>query len=180
MASLEAALRMDRPHQILVTLANQLGEHCQIGRRVDNHIIYVDTAKALRSEGLYFEQGKIAPLYCTSIGKLFLAEMSDADFEWWLSCAQLNRLTPSTIVTLGPLRAQVKRVRRERWAVSNQELMIGVVGCAVPIRDSSGRLTAGLGISAPSAHVPFEHLQRFRSVMESSATQIAAALASED
>jgi DNA-binding IclR family transcriptional regulator len=180
MASLEAALRSDRPHQVLVTLANRLGEHCQIGRRFDDAVIYVDSAKALRSDGLYFEQGGRAPLYCTSIGKLFLADMSDADLDWWLAHANLERLTPSTIVAANSLRALVKKVRREDWAVSNQEFVIGVVGCAVPIKSSTGRLIAGLGISAPSARVPFEQLSKFRSLMESSAAEIATALSYDD
>jgi len=179
-ASVEAALRADRPHQVLVALANRLGEHCQIGRRVDNDIVYVDSAKAPRSEGLYLEQGRRSPLHCSSIGKLFLAEMSDSDMDWWLSRTPLDRLTPATIAEPGALRATVKRVRKEGWVTSNQELMVGVVGCAVPIRDSRGRLLAGLGISAPSARVSFDQLHEFRSLMESSAADVAAALSSED
>lgn len=180
MASLEAAIRADRPHQVLAALAQQIGEHVQIGRRVDSQIVYVDTAKAPRSEGLYFEQGRRAPLHCTSIGKLFLAEVSDTDLDWWLAHAPIERFTPSTIVAPGSLRAAVKRVRRESWACSDQEYVLGVVGCAVPIRDTAGRLIAGLGISAPSARFPFDQLGRYRKVMESAAAEIAEALSSED
>lgn len=180
MASLEAALRSDRPHQVLVTLANRIGEHCHIGRSYDDAVAYVDSAKAPRSDGLHFEPGGRAPLYCTSIGKLFLADMTDADLDWWLAHAPFERLTPSTITAANALRALVKKVRREDWAVSNQEFVLGVVGCAVPIRDPDGRLIAGLGISAPSARVPFDQLARFRSLMESSAEEIAAALSCDN
>lgn len=179
-ASLEAALRVDRPHQVLVSLAERLGEHCQIGRRVDNAIVYFDSARAPRSDGLYFEHGGRAPLHCTSIGKLFLADMGDADLDAWLRHHTLDRLTTSTIVAAGALKALVNRVRRENWAVSNQEFIAGVVGCAVPIRDGSGRLIAGLGISAPSARVPFEQLASFRQLMEASAAEIAYSLAGDE
>jgi DNA-binding IclR family transcriptional regulator len=74
----------------------------------------------------------------------------------------------------------VKRVLRESWACSNQEYVLGVVGCAVPIRDTAGRLIAGLGISAPSARFPFDQLGRYRKVMESAAAEVAEALSSED
>jgi IclR family acetate operon transcriptional repressor len=175
-AALEAALRTDRPHQILLAFANQIGEHCQIGLRSENAVLYIDTAQAVRSKGLHFEQGRRSPLHCTSIGKLYLAEMSDAEFDWWLSHAPLQSLAPRTIVSPAALRTVVKNVKKQGWAMSNEEVAAGVVGCAVPIRDFEGRLLAGLGISVPSARVSFDQLPRFRTAMESAAAEIAAAL----
>jgi len=179
-ASLEAALRADRSHQVLVALANRLGEHIQLGRRFDDVVIYADSARAPRSEGLYLEPGRRSPLYCSSTGKLFLAEMDDQALEWWLAHSPIERVTPNTIVSTAALRTAIRKVRREGWATTNQELLIGVVGCAVPVRDASGRLVAGLGISAPSARVPFDQLSRFRSLMESASAEIASSLSTED
>jgi DNA-binding IclR family transcriptional regulator len=179
-AALEAALRTDRQHQILVAFANQIGEHCQIGLRSDNAVLYIDTAKAIRSNGLHFEQGRRAPLHCASIGKLYLAEMSATEFEWWLSHAPLESLAPRTIVSPAVLRTVVRNVKKHGWAMSNQEIAAGVVGCAVPIRDLEGRLLAGLGLSVPSARVSFEELSRFRPAMASAAAEIAAAVSAEN
>lgn len=178
--ALEAALRTDLPHQILVALASQIGEHCQIGQRSENSVIYIDTVEAKRSKGLHFEYGLHSPLYCTSIGKLFLAEMSDEQFDWWLSHTKLKSLAPNTITASAELRMVVKNVKRQRWATSNEEVAAGVVGCAVPIRDGEGRLLAGLGISVPSARVSFDQLPQFRAVMDSAASEIAMALAAEN
>jgi len=65
------------------------------------------------------------------------------------------------------------------WAVRNEEIAVGVAGCAVPIRDREGRLVAGLGISVPSARVPFERLSEYRQAMESVAEQIATAVTAD-
>jgi DNA-binding IclR family transcriptional regulator len=173
---LESALRSDRPHQILVAFANEIGEHCQVATRVDDSLFYLDTARALNSQGLHFEQGRRSPLHCTSIGKLFLAELDAEDLEWWLGHARLDPLTPRTLVSPRNLLAEIDRVRREGWGMNNEELALGVVGCAVPIRDTAGRLTAGLGISAPSARVAFAQLPQFRTAMEATAARIMAAL----
>jgi IclR family acetate operon transcriptional repressor len=175
-AAVEAALRTDRPHQILIAFANQIGEHCQVGLRCDNAVLYIDTAQALRSKGLHFEQGRRSPLHCTSIGKIFLAEMSDTEFDWWLSHAPLESVAPRTIVSPVTLRTVVRKVRKEGWAMSNEEIAAGVVGCAVPIRDFDGRLVAGLGLSVPSARVAFDQLPQYRAAMQSTAAEIAAAL----
>src|SRR5258708_24356314 len=85
-SAVDAALRGDRPHQILLTLSPSLGEHVQVGIRSDNELLYVDTARVpLSGPPLLFEQGRRAPLYCTSICKLFLAEMADDQFSHWLA-----------------------------------------------------------------------------------------------
>jgi IclR family acetate operon transcriptional repressor len=174
-AAIGSALRSDLPHQILAAFANQIGEHCQLATRAENSLVYIDTVRALRSTGLHFEQGKHSPLHCTSIGKLFLSELDDAGLETWLAYAPLAPLAPRTIVRAAEFRAEIRAVRRARWATNNEELAAGVVGCAVPIRDFEGRLIAGLGISVPSARVPFDQLQQFRPAMESAAAAIAAA-----
>ena len=175
-ASLEAAFRSDIPHQILVEFANEIGEHCQVGLRSEDGIVYVDTAQATRSLALHFELGRRSPLHCSSIGKLYLAEMPLPDLDRWLANATLTSVTPHTIVSASKLKAVIKNVRKEGWAASNEEIAVGVAGCAVPIRDSEGRLVAGLGISVPSARVPFERLSEYRQGMESVAERIAAAL----
>ncbi len=180
LASLEGALRTDRPHHILATLANRLGEHCQIGRRFDDAIVYVDSVTVRRTDGLYFEQGGRAPMHCTSTGKLFLAEMSDADLDFWIAHADLRRMTPSTIVSASALRTAIRKVRHDAWATTNGELVVGVVGCAVPIRSASGRLIAGLGVSAPDARTSPEQLKKYRPVMQSAAAEIAASISSDD
>jgi len=177
MAAVSAAMRADQSHQILVALSNRIGEHCQIGQRVDDDVVYVDAAYATRSQGLHFEHGRRSPLYCTSIGKLFLSEMPADRFEWWLAHAVLEPRAPNTIVSADVLRKVIHKVRKEQWAASNEEVMAGVVGCAVPVHDAQGKLIAGLGISVPSARVAYDALAGFRLPMEAAAAEIAAAIA---
>lgn len=172
-AAAQAALRSDRVHQILSALAAELGEPCQIGVRVENEVVYVDTARAARSVGLHFDQGRRAPLQCTSIGKVFLAEMPDADFERWLKNATLTRFTAATIVSRPKLRGVVRDVRKNGWAASGEEFVPGVVGCAVPIRLDDSRLLAGLGLAVPSARTPFAKLRVFVPALKAAARQIA-------
>jgi IclR family transcriptional regulator, acetate operon repressor len=175
-AAIGTALRDDEPHQILAALSDQIGEHCQIGQRSGNEIIYVDAVSAKRSQGLNFEHGVRSAMYCTSIGKLFLASMTPRLFDAWLDQVELKPVGPNTIDSPQRLRQIVDEVRRTQWAASNEEMAAGVVGCAVPIRDSGGRLLAGLGISVPSARVSFDELARFRPRMEAAAQAIAASL----
>ena len=175
-SAVAASMRFDEVHKALETLANEIGEHCQLGIREGNQVVYSDTVRAARSTGLHFEQGKRAPLHCSSIGKLFLAEMSLDEFDRWLRSVPRESLTRQTIVSLSGLRVARKAVRTVAWAASNEEMAAGVVGCAVPVRLSDGALVAGLGVSVPIARIKYEELQALRQPMERAAQAIARAI----
>jgi IclR family transcriptional regulator, acetate operon repressor len=177
LSALNATMRSDRTHQILVGLSAELGEHVQVGIRSDNEVLYVDSARSPRpAGGLQFEQGRRAPLYCTSIGKIYLAEMTDDEFSSWLAHTPLPEITPRTITSPARLRRAVAETKKAGWAVSADEFAVGVVGCAVPIRRGDGQLVAGLGISVPSARLAVGELAHFRPRMDAAARAISAAL----
>ena len=175
-AAVEASLHSDQVHRMLAALANELGEHCQLGLRSGNEVVYSDTVRAARSAGLHFEQGKRAPLYCSATGKRLLAEMQPEEFEAWLKSTPRQPLTRRTLVSERALRAAVKTAREQGWAASNEEMAAGVVGCAVPVRLSDGHLVAGLGVSVPSARISFGELDECRPSMQRTAIAIAAAI----
>lgn len=173
----DAAVRSDRVHQILINLAGRLGEPCHLGVRSADEIVYVDSARTKHSSGLQFEQGRRAPMHCTSIGKIFLADLIDEELDRWLAQAELPRLAPATIVSKPKLRSVLREVRKSGWAASNEEFAPGVVGCAVPVRLDNGKLLAGLGVSVPSARTSFSKLKSFLPALRSAAHQIAASAA---
>ena len=173
-AAVDAAMKSDRVHQILVALANSLREPCHLGVRSGDEVVYVDSARTARSSGLQFQEGRRAPIHCTSIGKLYLADLSDADLQWWLAHAALAKYTPATITSKQKLKTLVQVARRNGWAASNEEFASGVVGCAVPVRLQGGQLMAGLGVSVPSARTSFAKLKSFVPALQTAAAEIAA------
>lgn len=177
-AALDASMHSDPVHDVLVSLSARIGEDFQLAHRVDDDLVYLDVVHAARSQGLRFQQGRHSPLYCTSIGKLYLAEMPADAFERWLKRAELTSLGPNTITDASKLRTVVKAARKEQWASSNEEISAGVVGCAVPVR-VNGQLVAGLGISVPSARVKFADIEQFREPMQVAAAEISVRLAAE-
>lgn len=175
-ASVEAAIRSDRVHGILVALASKLGEPCHVGVRVDDEVFYVDSVRVARLAGLQFEQGARAPIHCSSIGKVFLAEMPVRQFDRWLEVAELRAFTPATIVSARRMKSVIKEVRANGWAASNGEFAPGVVGCAVPIRLPDGTLAAGLGVSAPSARASLDEMKSQVPLLQRVAREIGEAL----
>ena len=170
--TMAAAFSADDIRSELTGLARKIGEHCHLGVNQIDEIIYVESARAELSSGLYFAQGRRSPLYCSSIGKLFLANLSEDEFENWLNRTPLIKITTHTISSAKVLKNEIKEIKARGWARSNEELVDGVVGCAVPVHDVSGRLLAGLGVSAPKARLSFEELENLIPTMALTAKRI--------
>jgi len=174
--ALSAGLSTDIIRSELTGLARKIGEHCQLGVNKLDEITYIETARAEVSSGLFFAQGRRSPLHCSSIGKLFLAELSEQEFDRWLDCSPRKKLTKSTLTSARSLKKEIRTTRQRGWSSSDEELVEGVVGCAVPIRDRTGRLLAGLGVSAPKARIAFDELATLVPSMQVTAERIAALL----
>jgi IclR family transcriptional regulator, acetate operon repressor len=167
-SAVQTSLYADKPHALLKSLVTRIGEFAQISLVVDGELICVDAASAHRESGLHLQQGNKAPLHCTSIGKLYLASLPEAELRSWLRSANLQRLTDRTVTDPSELRKRLKEIRARGWGSCNEEMHPGVVGCGVrlPLRDSSGFI--GLCISAPAVRMNFEaitgHIPALRKV----------------
>jgi len=95
--------------------------------------------------------GARLPAFATSMGRVVLADYSDDEFAQWLDDARLRALTPHTKATPTALREELARVRQQGYALVSQELEIGLLSIAVPIRGANRRAIAGLNVSMPYA-----------------------------
>ena len=94
--------------------------------------------------------GTPRPVHCTALGKTLLAFQSEDVTSSYLRGIQLKSFTPRTISQPARLRAELKRTRRQGYALDDEEFMAGVRCLAAPVFNFSGTLAAALGISGPS------------------------------
>lgn len=99
---------------------------------------------------LSVEPGSTLPLHAGASQKALLAFMAGEVVERVLE-GRLERLCRATITEPGRLRADLERVRRRGWAMSDEETNLGVWGVAVPLLDESGLAIAALGLAGPNA-----------------------------
>jgi DNA-binding IclR family transcriptional regulator len=85
------------------------------------------------------------PAHCSALGKVFYA--------WHaleIPAGDLERPTPQTLADAAALQRDGVRTRERGWAVTADELEIGLTGVAVPVHGPRGDLVAALGISGPT------------------------------
>ena len=166
-----------QPH--LEDLTEELHESCSVSVLDGDDIVYVARASANRIMTIALTVGTRLPPYPTSMGRVLLAALPEAELDAHLSRARLRKLTEHTVDDPDQLRAILADVRAKGWAAVDQELEAGVRSIAVPIRDSSGRVVAAINASAHAARVPMRTLEKqFLPRLLDAAEQIDAELAS--
>ncbi len=127
--------------------------------RQNDEIVYIDRAFSERS-GMQVVRaiGGRAPLHLTSTGKLFLSVDDVPAVRAYATRSGLAGHNKNSITDLAKLERELSLVRSRGYARDNEELELGVRCMAAGIRDDSGKLIAGLSISAPADRLQDEWL----------------------
>ena len=81
---------------------------------------------------------------------MLLLALSDAAWtEQWLSTQTLKPYTSHTVTDPDQLRTELAQIRIQRWAISEQQLELGMRGIAVPLIDHRGDLVGALNVTMP-------------------------------
>jgi DNA-binding IclR family transcriptional regulator len=137
---------------VIEQVAEQTGETVFLAVPDGHDAVYVakiDTEHPLRT---FTPIGGRVPLHCGSTGKAILAFRSDAFIEE--VARDLVGFTPATITTRDGLWREMLDIRRQGYAVNQDEWRPGISGVAAPIRDSSGAVIGSVGVTGPSERLP--------------------------
>jgi len=115
--------------------------------------------------------GRTEPLHCTALGKALLAYGAAQ-----LPPGRLDRLTSKTITSRSALVADLARVRRRGYALATEELELGLVAVAAPVRRADGAVIAALSVSGPSTRMGTSLIGRFGAQCVSEANALSSAL----
>jgi IclR family pca regulon transcriptional regulator len=138
---------------VLERISHLLHESCSIAALDGVDIVYVARANVTRIMSIDLRVGSRLPAYCTSMGRVLLANLPPEELESYLSRAELARRTDRTIVSREKLRQMLRLVRRNGYSIVDQELEHGLRSMAVPIHNSGGKVTAALNVGAQAQRV---------------------------
>ena len=138
-------------------LHRRTGQTVNLSLRQGDEIVYVERSYSERS-GMQVVRaiGGRAPLHLTSSGKLFLAYDDPRVVRSYAMRTGLAGHTKNSITELQKLERELSLVRARGYARDNEELELGVKCIAAGIRDDSGRIVAGLSVSAPAERLQDE------------------------
>jgi len=161
----------------LEALSERVHESVSVTALDGADIVYVARVPTKRIMTISLGLGSRLPAYCTSMGRVLLAELAPEDLAGALP-ERLERHTEHTVTSVADLAVVLKQVRAQGWALVDQELEMGLRSVAAPLRDSSGRAVAAMNVSTQVARTPMEELhERFVPELVTTAGQISEALA---
>jgi len=143
---------------VLERISEKLRESSSMSMLDGAEIVYVARSAATRVLAAGLSVGSRLPAYCTSMGRVLLAALPDEEVATYLSSLKPVAFTPNTIVKLPQLRKAILEVRKDGYAIVDQELEAGLRSIAVPVSNRAGRVVAAINVGTHVSRVDYPTL----------------------
>ena len=102
----------------------------------------------------------ISPMYCSSIGKVFLANMNNKELEEYFSNEDFNLRTVNTITSMEKFLEEKDTILGKNIAYDNEEYEYGLTCISAPIYNFNKEIVACISISGPTSRLKFKGLEK--------------------
>ena len=172
---LELVNQLDLSRQsraILETIAASLRVTSHVAVLDGDQALFVNKADGVRQPCCDIYPGRRTNLQCTAVGKILLAFVSgDEDLRMFLARHRAVRHTSRTIVSTEGLIEEINWVRKQGYALDNQEEELLVRCLAVPVY-GKGRPVAALGITGTLSDIRPDNTEELAAYLKNMSSQI--------
>jgi IclR family transcriptional regulator, pca regulon regulatory protein len=133
---------------ILRDLGQRTGETVNLAVLNGDRVLYLIRLRNSDLVTANIQVGSTLPAVHTSIGKLLLAHLAEADLEARITDASFAANSgPNAKVSLAELRTELGPIRDQGWAMQDEELAYGLRSVAGPVTGPDGRVLAGVNLA---------------------------------
>ncbi|HMM09080.1 MAG TPA: IclR family transcriptional regulator [Paracoccus solventivorans] len=136
---------------LLDRLSEEIGESSSVSILDGAEIVYVARAAQQKVMSIALMPGSRLPAHCTSMGRVLLAALPEAEACALLGPGPLPARTARTLTDPDAVLAELARVRAQGHAVNDQEIEIGLRSIAVPVLNARGQVVAALNVGLSAA-----------------------------
>lgn len=145
-----------RPH--LVQLVARTGESSSMSQLDGSDIVYTARVPVAKIIAFSVKIGTLFPAVATSMGRVLLADTSEAELDEILATPSRSGIIPRVTPLRAELDASLEQIRERGWAMSDEMLSVGIRSIAAPVRDANGRTAAAMNVTVHAAETSIEHL----------------------
>jgi IclR family pca regulon transcriptional regulator len=124
-----------------------MGESTSVAVLDGTDIVYVLRISTRKIMRVSLGAGSRLPVYCTSMGRVLLAGMPEAEAIALLESAPRPAHTARTLTALDELVRELRQTRQQGWCLVDQELEEGLISLAAPVVNRSGQVIAAINLS---------------------------------
>jgi IclR family pca regulon transcriptional regulator len=159
---------------ILERMSASLRESFSVATLDGDDIVYVARTTVNRVMAVDLHIGSRLPAYCTSMGRILLAYLPAEQLEAYLARVVLTPHTTRTVTSVEKLRMLLRNVRRNGYALCDQEYEVGLRSLAVPVFAPNGRAVATINLSGNAPRISALEMQtRFLPHLRNAANELA-------
>lgn len=145
---------------LLDQLCREFSETVNLGFTSKNESVTLYKSEPNQRIRANVQVGAREPLYCTSLGKLFLSQLTDEMLKEYFEMTPITQYTPNTITSYDALVSELNQIRAQGFSRDNEELCAGMICIGAPIRDYTGKIAYAVSLSGPSERMTEEKQQK--------------------
>ena len=147
-----------RPH--MAALVAQTGESTSMSQLDGSDIVYVARVAVPKIIALAVQIGTRFPATATSMGLVLLSELDGDALDHVLAQPSASGVIPRSAPAGKALNRALAGVRRNGYAVSDEQLSLGVRSIAVPVRAADGSIAAAMNVTTHAAETSLSTLTK--------------------
>ena len=159
----------DEALPFLEGLVHDTGETGHLAVLEGGQAVYIERVETRRALRLPSAVRRGYPAHATNLGKVLLAYSRPDVVSEILLTRELATFTPNTITNVDQLHVELASIRDRGYSVDNEEFDEGLRCIGAPVRDSSGRVVAAIGIGGPVTRVTPARIEELARVVIASA-----------
>jgi IclR family transcriptional regulator, pca regulon regulatory protein len=169
---------IEQASPLMRALSEEFHESCSAAILEGTEIVYVARFPARRIMSVTLAVGTRLPAFHTSLGRIQLGFLDDAELWRRLRLLRIEAYTPSTIIDVQALYERVREDHAQGFSIVDEELERGLRSIAVPVVDRASQAIAALNISTHSTRTTRNEMrERFLPRLRAVAEQISASVA---
>jgi IclR family pca regulon transcriptional regulator len=139
----------DLVQPMLEDLAHRIDQSCSMAVLDGQSVVYVLRVPVRRVMTVSLGIGARLPAAATSMGRVLVAGLADAELDRWLRGCKPIAHTRHTVVDKKKLADVLEQTRKLGYAYVEQELEMGLCSLAVPIHNADGKVAIAINTSMP-------------------------------
>lgn len=160
-----------RPY--MTAISSESGGFCYLGVPRGTELVYIDMVSPPGSVNVRMPfVGRRAPLHCSGIGSVILADYPESKLKEYLEIADYTQLVHGDHVDKEWVINKVKEVRAQGYSFSAEHLERGNGSIAAALRNYTGNVVAGISIGGPIEMLTEEYKLKTLPILMNAADEI--------
>lgn len=138
---------------------DELDESVSLAVLEQDSALFVARAEVQRIVSTGVRIGARLDACASATGRVLLAALPEDELDTHLERCRPRRTTPNTLTAPAEIRDRIELARAEGYALTDEELELGMRTLAVPVRDPRGATHAAMAVSAFTARVSLDEMR---------------------